>query len=330
MGLGKKTIDDENYCGKKVLVRCDFNVPMKDGVITNENRINAAMPTIQKLVNDGAKVILCSHLGKPKNGPEAKFSLAPVAKALSAKLGKEVVFADDDNVVGEQAKAAVAAMNNGDVVLLQNTRVIAMGQRAKNETGKPAVAKTATLEVSPVDAQKLALGQQVGDLSLVLRKPGEQDGLGSVQTVSLDDLRSGVSAGTYGGAMTATALALRAAVEPTLLVDLDPWGPGLGRVLGGRPGEGITWDDLSGVDGRLSASELASALPRDGDLALLHHEHLAELDAHQVGVEQVGAVEERVVLEADAPARVEERLVVLVVVVEGVLRGQHGLDHPDR
>ena len=122
MGLGKKTIDDENYCGKKVLVRCDFNVPMKDGVITNENRINAALPTIQKLLKDGAKVILCSHLGKPKNGPEAKFSLAPVAAALSAKLGKTVVFADDDNVVGENAKAAVAAMNNGDVVLLQNTR----------------------------------------------------------------------------------------------------------------------------------------------------------------------------------------------------------------
>ena len=122
MGLGKKTIDDQNYCGKKVLVRCDFNVPMKDGVITNENRINAALPTIQKLVKDGAKVILCSHLGKPKNGPEAKFSLAPVAAALSAKLGREVVFADDDNVVGEHAKAAVAAMNNGDVVLLQNTR----------------------------------------------------------------------------------------------------------------------------------------------------------------------------------------------------------------
>ena len=109
MGLGKKTIDDENYCGKKVLVRCDFNVPMKDGVITNENRINAALPTIQKLINDGAKVILCSHLGKPKNGPEAKFSIAPVAAALSAKLGKTVVFADDDNVVGENAKAAVAA-----------------------------------------------------------------------------------------------------------------------------------------------------------------------------------------------------------------------------
>ena len=122
MALGKKTIDDSNYAGKKVLVRCDFNVPMKDGKITNENRINAALPTIQKLLNDGAKVILCSHLGKPKNGPEAKFSLAPVAEALAAKLGKPVVFADDDTVVGENAKAAVAAMHNGDVVLLQNTR----------------------------------------------------------------------------------------------------------------------------------------------------------------------------------------------------------------
>ena len=122
MALGKKTIDDSNYAGKKVLVRCDFNVPMKDGKITNENRINAALPTIQKLLNDGAKVILCSHLGKPKNGPEAKFSLAPVAEALSAKLGKPVVFADDDTVVGKKAKAAVAAMHNGDVVLLQNTR----------------------------------------------------------------------------------------------------------------------------------------------------------------------------------------------------------------
>ena len=122
MALGKKTIDDSNYAGKKVLVRCDFNVPMKDGKITNENRINAALPTIQKLLNDGAKVILCSHLGKPKNGPEAKFSLAPVAEALAAKLGKPVVFANDDTVVGENAKAAVAAMQNGDVVLLQNTR----------------------------------------------------------------------------------------------------------------------------------------------------------------------------------------------------------------
>ena len=110
MGLGKKTIDDENYAGKRVLVRCDFNVPMKDGVITNDNRINAALPTIKKLIADGAKVILCSHLGKPKNGPEAKFSLAPVAVRLSEKLGQPVTFADDDNVVGENAKAAVATM----------------------------------------------------------------------------------------------------------------------------------------------------------------------------------------------------------------------------
>ena len=122
MGLGKKTIDDENYAGKRVLVRCDFNVPMKDGVITNDNRINAALPTIKKLIADGAKIILCSHLGKPKNGPEAKFSLAPVAVRLSEKLGQPVTFADDDNVVGNQAKAAVATMGNGDVVLLQNTR----------------------------------------------------------------------------------------------------------------------------------------------------------------------------------------------------------------
>ena len=120
--LNKKTVDDINAKGKRVLVRCDFNVPLKDGVITDENRINAALPTIQKLINDGAKVILCSHLGKPKNGPEAKFSLAPVAKRLSEKLGKEVVFAADDTVVGDNARAAVAAMKDGDVVLLENTR----------------------------------------------------------------------------------------------------------------------------------------------------------------------------------------------------------------
>ena len=92
MGLGKKTIDDENYAGKRVLVRCDFNVPMKDGVITNDNRINAALPTIKKLINDGAKVILCSHLGKPKNGPEAKFSLAPRCCAPEREAGQPVVL----------------------------------------------------------------------------------------------------------------------------------------------------------------------------------------------------------------------------------------------
>ena len=120
--MAKKTVEDIKVTGKKVLVRCDFNVPMKDGKITNDKRIVAALPTIKKLIADGGKVILCSHLGKPKNGPEAKFSLAPVAERLSEYLGQTVVFADDDTVVGENAKAAVAAMKNGDVVLLQNTR----------------------------------------------------------------------------------------------------------------------------------------------------------------------------------------------------------------
>lgn len=120
--LSKRTVEDIDVSGKKVLVRCDFNVPLKDGVITNDNRITAALPTIKKLIEKGGKVILCSHLGKPKNGPEEKFSLAPVAVRLSELLGKEVVFANDDEVVGENAKAAVAAMKDGDVVLLQNTR----------------------------------------------------------------------------------------------------------------------------------------------------------------------------------------------------------------
>ncbi len=120
--LNKKTVDDINAKGKKVLVRCDFNVPLKDGVITDENRITAALPTIKKLINDGAQVILCSHLGKVKNGPNEKESLAPVAKRLTEVLGQDVKFAADDVVVGENAKAAVAAMKDGDVVLLQNTR----------------------------------------------------------------------------------------------------------------------------------------------------------------------------------------------------------------
>ncbi|MEE0945857.1 MAG: phosphoglycerate kinase [Acutalibacteraceae bacterium] len=120
--LNKKTVDDINVKGQKVLVRCDFNVPLKNGVITDENRINAALPTIEKLIKDGGKVILCSHLGKPKGEPKPELSLAPVAEALSKKLGKEVKFAADDCVVGENAKAAVAAMQDGDVVLLQNTR----------------------------------------------------------------------------------------------------------------------------------------------------------------------------------------------------------------
>ncbi len=118
----KKTIEDIEVKGKRVLVRCDFNVPLKDGEITDETRITAALPTIQYLIDKGAKVILCSHLGKPKGEPKPELSLAPVAKRLGEKLGKAVVFANDAEVVGEKAKKAVAEMNEGDVVLLENTR----------------------------------------------------------------------------------------------------------------------------------------------------------------------------------------------------------------
>ena len=120
--LNKKSVDDINVAGKRVLVRCDFNVPLKDGQITDENRLVAALPTIKKLIADGGKVILCSHLGKPKGEPKPELSLAPVAVRLSELLGQEVKFAADDNVVGDNAKAAVAAMKDGEVVLLQNTR----------------------------------------------------------------------------------------------------------------------------------------------------------------------------------------------------------------
>ena len=122
MGLNKKSVDDINVKGLRVLCRCDFNVPLKASEITDDNRIRAALPTIKKLIADGGKVILCSHLGKPKGEPKPELSLAPVAKRLSEYLGQEVVFAADDNVVGDNAKAAVAAMKDGDVVLLENTR----------------------------------------------------------------------------------------------------------------------------------------------------------------------------------------------------------------
>ena len=125
----KKTVDDFNAAGRRVLVRCDFNVPLKDGKITDETRIVAALPTIQKLIDEGAKVILCSHLGKVKNGPNEGESLAPVAARLSEKLGKEVKFIPDYNVTGKAATEAVAAMKPGDVILLQNTRF-----RGKEET----------------------------------------------------------------------------------------------------------------------------------------------------------------------------------------------------
>ena len=128
--LNKKSVDDISVKGKRVLCRCDFNVPLKEGKITDENRLVAALPTIKKLISDGGKVILCSHLGKPKGEPKPELSLAPVAKRLSELLGQPVLFAKDDNVVGENAKKAVSEMKDGDVVLLENTRYRA--EKTKN------------------------------------------------------------------------------------------------------------------------------------------------------------------------------------------------------
>ncbi len=121
-GLNKVTVDDISVKGKKVLVRVDFNVPLKDGKVTNDNRIVAALPTIKKLIADGGKVVLCSHLGKPKNGPEDKFSLAPAVERLAQLVDTKVIFAKDDTVVGDNAKKAVAEMNEGEIVVLENTR----------------------------------------------------------------------------------------------------------------------------------------------------------------------------------------------------------------
>ena len=152
-GLNKVTVDDINVKGKKVLVRCDFNVPLKDGVITNDNRIQAALPTIKKLISDGGKVVLCSHLGKPKNGPEDKFSLAPVAARLAEVLPEtKVTFAKDDKVTGDTAKKAVAEMNDGDVVLLENTRFRGAEETKNGEEFSKELADLVDGEVFVMDA----------------------------------------------------------------------------------------------------------------------------------------------------------------------------------
>ena len=151
-GLNKVSVDDINVKGKHVLVRCDFNVPLKDGVITNDNRIQAALPTIKKLIADGGKVVLCSHLGKPKNGPEDKFSLAPVAKCLAELVDTKVIFAKDDNVVGENAKKAVAEMKDGEIVLLENTRFRGAEETKNGEAFSKELADLVNDEVFVMDA----------------------------------------------------------------------------------------------------------------------------------------------------------------------------------
>ena len=152
MSLNKKSVDDINAKGKRVLVRCDFNVPLKNGEITDDTRIVAALPTIKKLIADGGKVVLCSHLGKPKNGPEDKFSLAPVAKRLAELVDTKVIFAKDDNVVGENAKKAVAEMKDGEIVLLENTRFRGAEETKNGEAFSKELADLVNDEVFVMDA----------------------------------------------------------------------------------------------------------------------------------------------------------------------------------
>ena len=151
-GLNKVSIDDINVNGKKVLVRVDFNVPLKDGVITNDNRIQAALPTIKKLVADGGKVVLCSHLGKPKNGPEAKLSLEPAAKRLGELVDAKVTFVGDDTVTGETAKKTIAEMNNGEIVVLQDTRFRGAEETKNGEAFAKELADLVDNEVFVMDA----------------------------------------------------------------------------------------------------------------------------------------------------------------------------------
>ena len=151
-GLNKVTVEDINVKGKKVLVRVDFNVPMKEGVITNDNRIQAALPTIKKLIADGGKVVLCSHLGKPKNGPEAKFSLKAAADRLAELVDTKVVFAADDTVVGDNAKKAVAEMADGEIVVLENTRFRGADETKNGENLSKELADLVDGEVFVMDA----------------------------------------------------------------------------------------------------------------------------------------------------------------------------------
>ncbi len=192
MGLNKKTIDDINVKGKRVLVRCDFNVPLKEGVITDETRINAALPTIQKLLKDGGKVILCSHLGKVKEGPNEKESLAPVAKKLSEKLGKEVVFVADYNVTGEAATNAVAAMKEGDVVLLQNTRFRGKEETKNGEEFSKELADLADVYVCDAFGSSHRAHASVAGVTKFITEKGGENAVGYLMQKEIDFLGNAV------------------------------------------------------------------------------------------------------------------------------------------
>ncbi|MBQ8279093.1 MAG: phosphoglycerate kinase [Roseburia sp.] len=192
MGLNKKSVDDINVNGKRVLVRCDFNVPLKEGVITDETRINAALPTIQKLLNDGGKVILCSHLGKVKEGPNEKESLAPVAKKLSEKLGKEVVFVADYNVTGEAATAAVEAMKEGDVVLLQNTRFRGKEETKNGEEFSKELADLADVYVCDAFGSSHRAHASVAGVTKYITEKGGDNAVGYLMQKEIDFLGNAV------------------------------------------------------------------------------------------------------------------------------------------
>ena len=192
MGLNKKSVDDVNVKGKRVLVRCDFNVPLKEGVITDETRIAAALPTIQKLINDGGKVILCSHLGKVKNGPNEGESLAPVAKRLSEKLGKEVVFVSDYNVTGEAATKAVNEMGEGDVVLLQNTRFRGKEETKNGEEFSKELAELADIYVCDAFGSSHRAHASVAGVTEAIRAKGGENVVGYLMQKEIEFLGNAV------------------------------------------------------------------------------------------------------------------------------------------
>lgn len=192
MGLNKKSVDDINVKGKRVLVRCDFNVPLKNGEITDETRIVAALPTINKLLADGGKVILCSHLGKVKNGPNEKESLAPVAKRLSEKLGKEVNFVSDYGVTGEAATQAVEAMKEGDVVLLQNTRFRGAEETKNGEAFSKELADLADVYVCDAFGSSHRAHASVAGVTKCITEKGGENAVGYLMQKEIDFLGNAV------------------------------------------------------------------------------------------------------------------------------------------
>ena len=193
MGLNKKSVDDINAKGKRVLVRCDFNVPLKNGEITDDTRIVAALPTIKKLINDGGKVILCSHLGKVKNGPNEGESLAPVAKRLSEKLGKEVTFVADYNVTGEAATKAVENMKEGDVVLLQNTRFRGAEETKNGEKFSKELADLADLYVCDAFGSSHRAHASVAGVTKFITAKGGQNVVGYLMEKEIKYLGNAVN-----------------------------------------------------------------------------------------------------------------------------------------